>query len=271
MDGSLTSVETPAPAPLVAPPAPPRDYFAARFIAVYAALVAILVGATGALVAFGIHPGFGGGTRWSAWRPPSGSAATMTKEIADHLAPDYRLQSGAEVDAIVPSAPTVTAGTSTISIGAVAIHQTTGHTDVQPVSDSSTTMYTLCGLGSHCSIRTGKPSITRGQLVHREGLEVALYTFKYVHGIQSVIVFMPPAVGATATTVLYYQRSDLQYPLSRPLRDTLPLALPPRSTTTDTVEGGTIDALTYPHLYTSALTQLQPGGALLILTPIPIA
>jgi hypothetical protein len=83
-----------------------------------------------------------------------------------------------------------------------------------------------------------------------------------------VIVFMPPAKGATATTVLYYQKSDLSFPLTRPLRDTLPLAVPPRSNQVDNVEGGTIDALTYPHLYTSALTQLQPGGALLILTPI---
>ena len=33
------------------------------------------------------------------------------------------------------------------------------------------------------------------------------------------------------------------------------------------MEGPTIDALTLPSLYVSNLTQLQSGGALLILTP----
>jgi hypothetical protein len=256
-----------APVPLVAPMPRERDYFSKRFIAVYAGLGLILVASVGSLLAFGLRPGFHS-TSWSSWKPHHGSVATMTKEIADHIAPEYRLQSGAQVAAVVPSSPTVTAGTSNIAIAAVALHKATGNTDVQTVSPGSTAMYTLCGLGNHCSIATGKPSLTRGRLVHREGLEAALYTFKYVHPIQSVIVFMPPAKGANATTVLYYQKSDLSYPLSHPLRDTLRLAVPPRSNQADDPERVTIDTLTYPHLYTSALTQLQPGGALLILTPV---
>ena len=129
-------------------------------------------------------------------------------------------------------------------------------------------MYTLCGLGMHCSIASGQPSLTRGRLVHREGLEAALYTFKYVPAIESVIVFMPPAKGATSTTVLYYQKENLSGVLSHPLGKTLPLAIPPRSDREDATEAPTIDALTLPHLYTSTLTQLQAGGALLVLTPV---
>ena len=53
-------------------------------------------------------------------------------------------------------------------------------------------MYSLCGLGASCSIATGTPSVERGELVRREILELALYTFKYVGGIENVIAFMPP-------------------------------------------------------------------------------
>jgi len=253
-----------------APPSPRRDYFATRFLTVYAALGAILVASVVTLIAFGLRPSFGKTTAWSAWKPKGGSIATMTKEIADHVAPRYRLASGAQIAAVVPSAPTVTAGTQTISIAAVAVHAPRGNTDVHLVSPSSTAMYTLCGLGAHCSIATGTPSLTRGQLVHREGLETALYSFKYVHQLQSVLVFMPPARGATATTVLFYERTDLPRPLSRPLLRTLPLAMPPRSNDPDPRESHAISALTFPHLYTSQLTQLQPGGALLVLTPVVI-
>ena len=254
--------------PLVQAPPAPRDYFAMRFVIAYVALGGVLVGSVLALVVFGLKPGFETPPAWSSWKPKQGAIAAMTKEIADRIAPNYRLESGAQIAAVVPSTPTVTAGTDTISIAAVALRSAGGDTDVQSVSAATTAMYTLCGLGVHCSIATGKPSLARGQLVHREGLEAALYTFKYVHSITSVLVFMPPAPGATATTVLYYEKTDLVGPLSRPLRKTLPLAAPPRSDNPDALEANVITALTYPHLYTSLLTQLQPGGALLVLTPV---
>jgi len=244
-----------------------RDYFTTRFLVVYAVLGAILAGSLVALVLLGVRPGLSSPKPWSAWKPKQGSVAAMTKQIADHIAPRYRLASGAQITAVVPSAPTVTAGTQSISIAAVAIRTASGDTDVQPISSKTTAMYTLCGLGLHCSIATGTPSLTRGQLVHREGLETALYSFKYVHPLQSVLVFMPPAQGANVTTVLFYLKADLMRQLSRPLLQTLPLAVPPRSNDPDRIEANAITGLTYPHLYTSQLTQLQPGGALLVLTP----
>ena len=63
---------------------------------------------------------------------------------------------------------------------------------MKQLEPGKTEMYSFCGLGAHCSIATGKPSQTRGQLVRREALETALYTFKYMPVIDSVIVFMPP-------------------------------------------------------------------------------
>jgi hypothetical protein len=263
-----TPVQTFAPVPLVAPPVPERARFSRRFLVTYIALGLVFAGSLSALVAFGVRPGFGH-QPWSTWKPHPGSVAAMAKEIADHVAPKYRLPKGAQLVAVVPSVPAVTAGTANIAIAAVAFRSSAqGTVDVQPMTPGKTEMYTLCGLGNHCSIASGKPSLMRGRLVHREGLETALYSFKYIPALESVILFMPPAKGATVTTVLYYQKESLSGLLKQPLRRTLPLAIPPRSNQDDLVEGPTIDALTLPHLYTSTLTQLQGGGALLVLSQL---
>jgi hypothetical protein len=267
-DRSQTTAGAPAPSPLVAPLVPPHEYFSKRFLLSYLALGLILVGSVVALIGFGVRPGLNN-PAWSSWKPSSGKLPAMAKQIADHVSPEYRLPNGGQIVAVVPSAPAVTAGTDNIAIAAIALRSSTnGNIDVQPVTPGKTEMYTLCGLGTHCSIASGRPSLSRGRLVHREGLETALYTFKYIPAIDSVIVFMPPAKGATVTTVLYYQKESLSGLLSQPLRKTLPLATPPRSNREDFTEATTIDALTLPHLYTSQLTQLQVGGALLILSQV---
>ena len=61
------------------------------------------------------------------------------------------------------------------------------------IDTEKTRLYILCGLGKNCSIEGGKASQTRGRLVRREALEAALYTFKFVPSVDSVLAFMPPA------------------------------------------------------------------------------
>jgi hypothetical protein len=270
-----SSAGTPRPADLLVAPSPEatasktRRYLTRRFIAVYAALGLVLVGSIVAFVVFALRPTISPAKAWSSWRPSSGRTPAVAKQIADHVAPRYRLSQGGQLVAIVPSAPAVTAGTQNVAINAVAIRQPqSGTTDVKQLSPGKTEMYSFCGLGEHCAIATGQPSQTRGQLVRREALETALYTFKYVPVIDSVIVFMPPRRDMpNQTTVLFFERERLSSRLKMPLSDTLPLRKPPSSDTYNSVEAATIDGLTLPSLYTSNLTQLQSGGALLVLTP----
>ena len=107
--------------------------------------------------------------------------------------------------------------------------------------------------------------------MRREALETALYTFKYLPAIKSVIVFMPPRRDLpNERTVLFFQRENLAARLGMPLDQTLPLSKPPSPNARSTIEDGTIDALTLPALYNSNLTQLQAGGALLVLTPVEV-
>jgi hypothetical protein len=251
---------------------PGRKRLSSRFIAIYAALAIVLVGSVAAFVYFALRPSISPAAAWSSWRPSGGRTAAVAKQIADHVAPTYHLADGGQLVAVVPSAPAVTAGTENVAINAVAVHSSrTGNTDVTELAPGNTEMFTLCGLGQRCSIATGKPSLRRGELVRREALETALYTFKYLPAIKSVIVFMPPRKDLpNQRTVLFFQRQNLSSRIDMPLDQTLPLSKPPSPDVHSTIEDGTIDALTLPVLYNSNLTQLQAGGALLVLTPVEV-
>ena len=209
------------------------------------------------------------GPPWSTWKPPAGSSQKVASEIADHVAHRYRLsENGGQLVAVIASKPQVTSGTQNIAIKAVAVRKAPqSNTGIAIFGADKTEDYTLCGLGSHCSISSGTATPLRGRLVRREALEVALYTFKFAPSVDSVAAFMPPAPGQTTSYILYLRKDDLKQQLHDPLLKTLPLDTPPLPTASDNAEKATIDKLTLPHMFTYELTALQTGGAALILDP----
>jgi hypothetical protein len=246
----------------------PTGRMGVRFRIVYTVLGLILVGSLTAFVVLGLRPGFGSSAKWSSWTPPSGHPLAVATEIADYVGPKYKFANGGQLLAVVPSAPAVTAGTQTIGIVAVATRTPTGgKQDVSQLDPGTAVMYTLCGLGNHCGIASGTPTVQRGALVRREGLEVALYTFKYIPSVNSVLIYAPPSgvSGAPVSPVLYFTRESLSGRLALPLAATLPLQPPPRVGQNDLREKPILDGLTLPHFYSSGLIQLQVGGALLAL------
>jgi hypothetical protein len=103
--------------------------------------------------------------------------------------------------------------------------------------------------------------------VRREILELALYTFKYVRGVQHVVAFMPPPPGTQPAYVVYLQKSDLEQQLKRPLADTLGPKAPLPSKITAR-EQQRIDAATLDRIYKFGLSQTQQGDAVLVLAPL---
>ena len=269
-EGSLATGSTAAPPETAAAAlaSPPRR-LKGRFMLVYGVLGLILVGSFAALVVFGLRPGLGSSATWSPWRPAAGSPIVMAKEIADYVGPNYKFANGGQLLAVVPSPPAVTAGTQTIGIVAVSTRSTNGKQNVSEIDPGTAVMYTLCGLGNHCAIATGTPSVARGALVRREALEVALYTFKYIPAVNTVLIYVPPSgvAGAPPSPLLYFTRQSLSGRLVLPLKSTLPLQTPPRVGQNDPTEKALLDALTLPHFYASGLIELQVGGALLALVP----
>jgi len=130
----------------------------------------------------------------------------------------------------------------------------------------NTVQYVLCGLGEGCAIATGDPTPERERLVRREALELALYTFKYVDGVDRVATFLPPRAGSPPTWMLLFERDDFGDQLHRPVAQTLPDAVPAaEAIPADQV--ATIDGLTNPQRYRFEVQNLQNGQPIFVLEP----
>lgn len=243
----------------------PRGTHQTRFFVVYGVLGLALAASVAGLVVYAgrsINPG----PPWSSWKPGGGGLGAVN-QIAAHVSPNYRLPDGHQLVDVIVRSSAVTSGGQTIPIPLIAVRGPKGKVDsVSQVSSSDTFMLSMCGLGTSCSIATGKPSIKRGTLVRREILELALYTFKYVSGAKRIVAFMPPTPGATASYVIYLQKDDLKAQLKTPLTDTLSpkVPLPDQITARDQAR---VDALTESKIYKFGLSQTQQGDAVLVLDP----
>lgn len=246
----------------------PRSVYDARFLLVYAALgAAALAAVAGLVLALTSSTTVRSGPAWSEWRP-SATGLGAAEQIAKHVGAEYRLGNGNQIVDVIARPPAVTANNQQIPIGYIAARGANGAADlVASISPSNSIMYTLCGLGDHCSIATGKPSIARGRLVRREILELALYTFRYDSGIDDVIALMPPKSPTASAVVVFLQRSDLAQQLREPLRHTLAAKVPSVATMTRS-DRKAVDAATGTRSYSFSVTRAQDGNAILILAPL---
>jgi hypothetical protein len=251
----------------------PTGRYKIRFAVLYGALLVVGIGAIVGLVLLVAKPGSGSGVSakgWSQWRPDHGTTSQMAAQIAEHVAREYKLnRAGAPLLGVVAGPPQVTSGTHNIAVSNIAVKQTPASAaGIDIIPSAGTWKEQLCGIGgAGCSIPTGKPTEVRGRLVRREALEIALYTFKFVPSIKSIVAFMPPPAGSPPSTVLYLQKQNLTKQLDQPLAKTLPLEKPPLPTVPDAKEAATIDKLTLPAIYSYNYQQLQDASALLVLNP----
>jgi hypothetical protein len=245
--------------------------YTGRFLALYGLLGAVLVGAIVGLVVLVIQPARTAAPAWSTWKPSGGNVGTVTKQIADHHASRYRMsEDGGQLVAVIPSGPQITSGTQNVPIKAIAVRkapQSNQGVRILESSNTNTRVFTLCGLGANCSIEGGTASATRGRLVRRQALEVALYTFKFAPSVDSILAFMPPPPGETTASVLLLEKDSLEEQLKQPLNKTLMHATPPLPDDADLAEAATIDKLTLNKLFSYSLQPLQTGGAAIILDP----
>jgi hypothetical protein len=221
---------------------------------------------------------------WSAWQPQD-SGLQGAQEIADFVSPYYRATPAYQLAVVTvmnlndPNNPLSVVVPSSGAPGGVAA-----------LPAKSTIAYNLCGLGSKdCSIGVGSPSSDRLLLLRREALELALYTFKYIGGVHTVVAILPPghtqnssrlsAKPPTGSQVssnntksvdlaLAFDRKELQPWLDRPLRQTLPEPLPPTvQEMASAPEAELVSVITAHGLFTERTAQAQDGSHLLVLSP----
>jgi hypothetical protein len=128
-------------------------------------------------------------------------------------------------------------------------------------------MYTLCGLGDACSIPEGEPTVARGQLLRREALELALYSFRYLDGIDSTLVLLPPRADGQAATAVFLERGDVAAALDQPLAETLTAPLTPGVGEIAADEQRAIDRATRSRVYAYSYLQAQDGSPIMVLSP----
>lgn len=269
-----------------------------RFRAATATLIGFALGALAvAAVLLATHSKSASSAPWSDWQPPD-SGTLGASEIADHVAPLYRI-SGTDQLAVVtvvnlanPNAAASAAetGTTTPSSSSglqVAVRPDPSSSAVTLLS-GNTIAYNLCGIGgSNCAIGVGQPSSARLLLLRREALELALYTFKYISGTQNVVAILPPGhtvVGCTGicskpnqrTTTqpvniaLLFLRDELSPWLSQPLAATLPEEIPPTvNQVTQAPEAPLVEQVTARGMFQEKVEQAQDGSNLLVLSPLP--
>jgi hypothetical protein len=256
-----------------------------RFRALTGALIGIAV--AGVIVAVSLATrddgGPGSSIAWSAWKPSDHSLTGGARQIANHIAPTYHLPGGSQLAAVTGGKLQVANLPVHIALRASATSQSVS------VVPGSAVMFTLCGLGPRCSIRTGTASPQRLLLLRREGLELALYAFHYLNGLENVVALLPPAPAATTTTItrtpgvarpaktttttnppglaLLFQRQELAPLLAHPLREILPAHIPSVATIAQSPESTLVTKATNPSLFKVSIVQGQDASAFLVLDP----
>ena len=219
-----------------------------RFFLAYLVLGAAVGTGIGAFVVLLERPGPKPPPAWSSWKPASGTPARSAVQIATHIERTYRLPSGHQLARVVIGAPGQAQNIRAIGVPKVLQARTLGDFDLY--DESRSVMYVLCGAGKNCHIKEGKATVGRGTVLRREALELALYTLKYSEPIENVVVFFPPGpTQKKLTFALFFRRSDLVKELDRPLKRTLPHALPPLPGKIDPGEKATVDDLTGTRIF----------------------
>jgi hypothetical protein len=218
---------------------------------------------------------------WSVWSPTT-NTTSGAQQIADFVAPYYRA-TPAEQLAVVT---TVNLNDPNHPLQVVVPGSSGSTSSLVPLPPDSTIVYNLCGEGSSdCSIGVGSPSSARLLLLKREALELALYTFKYISGANTVVAILPPGrtgcVGIcpkppdqSGTTkvdlALAFDHSELQPWLDHPLRAALPEPLPPTvSQMENAPEAELVSVITAHGLFQERQEQAQDGSSVVLLSPEP--
>jgi len=243
---------------------------ATRFQVFTGILLALAIAAVAVAGMVLLEGGAGGGgndtTAWSAFKPSSDGLDTGAQEIADYVGPQYRLPNGQQIVA-------VTGGP--LQIGDLPLRIAVRHSPADggqiDLIGGKSVLYRLCGLGPKCAIASGKTSNERGLLMYRESLELALYSFHDLKGVDNVVVFQPPPRGKEPTIALQYRRGEVAGQLARPLRATLPNPVPTPDTIDHSPDTPFVQALTAGNVFKFSLTQAnQDTTAFLVLDPVQV-
>ena len=246
---------------------PPVVRHASRFQLITGGLVFVAVASMALAFVFAATSGDRAGveTRWSAFAPSSDGLDTGARQIADYVGRQYRLPTGDQI--VVATGGPLQLQDLPLKI---VMRQSAADGGAIKVLEGRGVLYRMCGLGPKCAIEKGEPTEERARLLHREALELALYSFHDLDDVDHVVVFMPPAKGKEPEIALHFSRGEVAGELARPLRATLPLPVPNPDTITTAPNQSFVQQLTAVNLFKFSLTESnRDTNAFLVLDPLP--
>jgi hypothetical protein len=249
-----------------------RLVYRGRFALLYLLLAMAAGAAIGAFVVLVERDSPAPAPPWSEFEPV-GSAERRAAQIGDRVSDPYRLPSGDPLAPVTYAGPPTIAGPdgSPLQVRAIAVQsEATASTveDVNTHAAASSIQFLLCGLGPACSISEGQPTVERLALLRREALELALYSFKYIEGVETVLVLLPATQpDGQGALAVFLERDDLKAALEQPLSKTLPAPFVPGIGEMAAGEKQTVDRLTRSHLFAARPLQAQDGSFVMVLVP----
>lgn len=226
--------------------------YGGRFMLAYLVLV-LVFGGVAALFTYLVVQN--DARQWSSFKPEGDGLARATN-IANHVARDYR--SGNFQVAIIEAQPPVVQNTpiDVIAVARDRVQELGGGFITVERADRSL-FYVLCGLGRACALAPGTDASQT--LLRREALELSLYTFKYMDGIDSVVTLLPPR--GDETRAVYLRRRAYETQLERPLSETL--AASPPYTSQSIIDAPLVDRLTQHREFPAYFQRVSNGSVML--------
>jgi hypothetical protein len=272
----LADIVSEQPTPL-ARPKPEPSVSRRRFGIAYLVLAAIVGVAVGLLVVFATGDDSHKVTTkvWSSWAPRA-TGTLGVREIARHVSSQYHLENGALFTSVIAGPMEIESSQGPIPVTAILVRSGKAGVRQERIDiafPQAGVFYQLAGTTPNRAI-AGQATLTRGQLVRREALELALYTFRYLPQADYVVAFMPPPAGVPRQSplfnrVVFLPRAAFGPELRRPLNDVLPpgeAKLTPSTLTP--AQANAIEALTAGRVFHWDFQQAVDQSALLVLSPV---
>jgi hypothetical protein len=247
-----------------------------RFGIAYLVLAAIVGAAVGLVVVFATRDdGHPQKQVWSSWAPRT-TGTLGTREIARHVSGQYHLENGSLLTAVVAGPMEIESSQGPVPVSAILVRSGKAGVRQERIDvafPEAGVFYQLVGAGANNSI-PGQATLARGQLVRREALELALYTFHYLPEADYVVAFMPPPAGVAQTSPLFNRavflpRAAFGAELQMPLKDALPGSganITPARLSAAQRNG--IEAATAGRVFRWDFQQAANQSALVVLSPV---
>ena len=231
-----------------------------KFRVAYAVLALLALAAVAAFVGLLLRGGPAEARPWSSFQPAA-SGIGAAQEVAAFVESRYLAEDGTPL--VDVSADWLALQSEPIDFVAVEQPDINGRTDQVLIPVTAGVRFGLCGEGDKCAITSGEASPERGRYLRRASLELALYTFRYMPDVESVVAYLPPPAGTEPTWAVFFQRSELAPLLERPLEELLAPATPASAAELDAAEAALIDELTLPATFTYGFSETEEAETVL--------